>query len=149
MGGVGRCRRYRCVCYSFIQFAFRQVQGITLFRMKRFARIRRIPPISSNQLSFPAYAQLNTHYHPLPNYCTFYGIIIGLHISISIRASYSASTCHPLAMGRNPPSSPLLPLAAWRSRRASLDRCTRREISRPRWSWILSEKVLLTKTFSG
>ena len=27
--------------------------------------------------SFPAYTQLNTHYHPFPNYCTLYDIIIG------------------------------------------------------------------------
>ena len=38
--------------------------------------IRRIAPISSNQFAVPAYTQLNTHYHLLPNYYTFYGIIM-------------------------------------------------------------------------
>ena len=89
--------------------------------------IRRMPPISPSQFSFPAYSQLNTNYHVLSSYFTFYGIIIGLHIAISARrASYSASTCHPHAMGNNPPSSSLLPLAAWRSHRPSLYRCARR-----------------------
>ena len=75
------------------------------------------------------------HYHLLPNYYTFYDIIIELHIAVSIcRASYSASTCHPHAMGSNPPSS-LLPLATWRFRRASLYRCTRREIA----PWVVTD----------
>ena len=43
--------------------------------------IRRIPPISSDQFSFPTYAQLNTHYHILPNYYTFYDISMGLNIA--------------------------------------------------------------------
>ena len=74
--------------------------------------IHRIPPTSSNRFSFPACTPLNMHPHHLPRYLTYY---------VSIRhASYSASTFHPHAMGNSPPSSSLLPLAAWRSRRASL-----------------------------
>ena len=38
--------------------------------------IRRTPPTSPNLFSLPAYTQLNTHYHLLPNYYTFYGIIM-------------------------------------------------------------------------
>ena len=41
------------------------VQGIDHSEWK-VDTIRWIPPISSNQLSFPAYTQLNTHYHPYP-----------------------------------------------------------------------------------
>ena len=113
------------------------LQGI-IHSERKVDTIRRIPPISSNQFSFPACSQLNTNYHLLPNYYTFYGFIIGLHIAIYIRrASYSASTCHPHTMGSNPPSSSLLPLAAWRSRRVSLYRCTRREIA----TWVVTDII--------
>ena len=92
--------------------------------------ISRIPPIASNQFYY-------THYHILPNYYTFYDII-GLNIAISIRrASYSASTCHPLAMGRNPRSSSILTLVAWRSPRASSYQCTRREIA----TWVVTDVI--------
>ena len=50
---------------------------------------------------------------------------------------YSASTSHPHAMGSNPLSSYLLPLAAWWSRRASLYRCTRREIA----TWVVADII--------
>ena len=46
--------------------------------------IRRIPPISSNQFSFPACSQLNTNHHFLPDYYlyTFYGVVNGLHYTL-------------------------------------------------------------------
>ena len=50
---------------------------------------------------------------------------------------YIYSPCHPHAMGSNPPSSFLLPLVAWRSRKASLYRCTRREIA----TWVVTDIV--------
>lgn len=57
----------------------------------------------------------------LPDDCMIPATIssLGYTLLFSILcASYSASTtCHPHAMGRNPPSSSLLPLAAWRSRK--------------------------------
>ena len=43
--------------------------------------------------------------------------------------SYSSSAFHPQVIGRIPPASSSLPLAAWRSLSASLYRCTRREIT--------------------
>ena len=99
-----------------------------LFNRNETADIyHRIPLTSSNLFSFPAYTHLNMHPHHLPKYFTLY---------VSIRhASYSASTFHPHAMGSSPPSSSLLPLAAWRSRRASLYRCTLREIA----TWVVTD----------
>ena len=68
---------------------------------------------------------------------TCYDIIVGRHTLLHLfrRAFYSASTVYtpPQCHGKQsyllflPPSSPP-PLAAWRSRRASLRRHTRREI---------------------
>ena len=82
------------------------MSGALFIQNEKDDTVRRTPPISSNQFPFPAYSQLNTNYHVLPNYYTSYGIIIELHIELHIaistrRASYSASTCHPHAMGSN------------------------------------------------
>ena len=120
--------------YFVLNLPSDNVQG--LIQNEKIDTIRRIRPISCNQFSFPEYSQLNTNYHLYPTIIP-YGII-GLRIAISTRrASYSASTCHPHAMGSNPPSSSLLPLAVWRSRRASLYRCTRREIA----TWVVIDII--------
>ena len=43
----------------------------------------------------------------------------------------------PPRLGSNPPISPFLPLAAWRSHRAGLYRCTRREIA----TWVVTNII--------
>ena len=47
------------------------MQGVIHSKMKKPDIIRRTSPTSSDQFSFPAYTQLNSHYHHLPRYFTY------------------------------------------------------------------------------
>ena len=119
-----------------IKFTFLQCPGQYSFRTKKltqFVKYHQSHPINS-----PFLRILNC-----TRSTTFYPIIIPCMVSslgytlLYRRTSYSASTCHPHAIGSNPPSSSFLPLAAWRSRRASLYRCTRRKIA----TWVVTDII--------
>lgn len=67
---------------GMIQSAFRQCTGHFHSEMQheKADRIRRIPPIPSNRPPFPAWAQLNAHYHPFSKYFICCDITIDLHV---------------------------------------------------------------------
>ena len=110
---------------------------------KKADTIRLIPPISSNQFSFRAHTQFETAIPPFtqPLYLLCYHHRVTLcYICSTCVLLRIYCTCHPHDVGMNPPSSSLLPLAAWWSRTANLYWCTPRDLGGNRYQ-VLPEKV--------
>ena len=149
--------------YYMMKFAFRQCPGYYYsFRTKNWHNSSNTNLIQSILLpcvfsfEYIRTTSINTFYPIIIFFgVPFYGII-GLHTAtllpgVCLFAVGPTPRLHatPMPMRSNPPSSSLLPVAAWRSRRASLDQCTRRETA----TWVVTDiiwkRCSLQNTFSG
>ena len=61
--------------YDYCYICLPTMPSALFIQNVKVSTIRRVPPISYNQFSFPAYSQLNTIYHLLPSHDALYGIV--------------------------------------------------------------------------